>query len=74
MKAKYMALSDAACEKLGHHTFFKILSIELPPPVLYTVNEATEAIVSPSSLNIKNQYRRPISLPPTSLRKGSFNI
>ena len=44
MEAEYIALSDAARETIAHLTFFHTISIELPPPVLYTDNQAAESI------------------------------
>jgi hypothetical protein len=38
------ALSDAVREALAHLTFFQPLSIQLQPPILFTDNEAAEAI------------------------------
>ena len=44
MEAESMALSDAAHETIAHFTFFHTISVELPPPVLYTDNQAAESI------------------------------
>jgi Reverse transcriptase (RNA-dependent DNA polymerase) len=53
-EGELMALSDAAREALAHLTFFQTLSIQMPIPILFTDNEAAEAITKRPELN----YRR----------------
>jgi hypothetical protein len=52
-EGELMALSDAAQEALAHLMFFQTLSIQMPIPILFTDNEAGEAITKRPELNYR---------------------
>jgi hypothetical protein len=50
-EAELMAICDAAREILAHLMFFQTLSIQIPPPIIFTDNKAAESIVKRQEAN-----------------------